>query len=280
MQQDKKNADDDNDDEGDDCVASNSKPVLHPKKSSAIYRYFSMKFRSDKLPSPSDSQSSPAHAVVADDDEIDFEIFNRIKTKCKRFDSCDFLQRIVAALKYYEVNGKDKFIEFCHEYYSTQCLNDYNHLLDTHRSETAQIAAKYQLRCESMHSCERSKRHFRDRAEEKSNDENESCFVEIFDQIHFALCHLRESGYRLDDVEENENLNYLTTIDIRTSTMMREIRSKRLASQAIDHRLSDTTGNKYNIVVNDNENDEVDAPSEDEEEDEEKEPQISATTRT
>ena len=55
--------------------------------------------------------------------------------QCRGIDNCSYLKRLKVALKYYELNGADKVIEFCTDKYSSQCLEDYIHFVCVPRVE-------------------------------------------------------------------------------------------------------------------------------------------------
>eukprot|EP00483_Globobulimina_turgida_P010624 UN10645 len=155
--------------------------------------------------------------------EIDFKIFKTDTTKCNIDDNedeivknCDHLLRIAYCLRYYQLlcqkesdlNAQQILIEFCSDSY-LMCLSDYIHLMTKHSETETLNKISYDLQkchnmeiCANMNDCKWTKRHYRNREDEKNN--NNHFYLNIFDTIHFYIFHLESLGLR---VIINENLN-------------------------------------------------------------------------
>ena len=192
---------------------------------------------------------------------IDLKIFKDKKEECHGVGDCDHLLRIIAALKYYELNGKDEFIEFCVKNYSSQSLEDYIHFICAHRNDLNEIANHNDFKCDNINHCQRTLRHFRERNDDKESAEYDLFYVQYFDTIHFCLYHLEQFGLRVS-INNNNNNNdddmdnkqddgdYLNCVDKQIGKIQKEIKSKIAKCNIYSNRLDNTKNNKFNIMVN------------------------------
>ena len=151
--------------------------------------------------------------------EQDIEPYKGLEDKCSRYPNlikgCDALQRLINALTYYhemntagDISDKDEFDKFLLESYRDSLLNDYNHLIQDHRTDIKDIHDimqnndKYsQIKCENVNKCKYSMRHnqrqYNQHDSNNSNDDMMNFYRLCMDSLHFYLNHLFEAGLRI-----------------------------------------------------------------------------------
>eukprot|EP01084_Bolivina_argentea_P318112 551605_1 len=116
---------------------------------------------------------------------------------------CGYLSRITKALKYYECNGNDKFLQFCNQFNSPKIVDDYISLMNTDFSEIQQICKETcninTMNCQMMEhgQCVIVQRHFRDRNAYDPEKHNPHFYLEMFDTIHVYLRHAKQFPFAL-----------------------------------------------------------------------------------
>eukprot|EP01084_Bolivina_argentea_P310852 537974_1 len=173
------------------------------------------------------TQSSSKAVVTSFEATIDFQIFDNKIEKCDTLDTCHELNRILNALKYYQLITKDSndhkqigmktFTEFILQQYNYY-LDDIIHLICVHSKELQEIneiiIPQFHFQeCNILH-CALTRRHYYGRQEVKQQlknnitpDDSESTFIaETFDQVHYYIFHLFQAGLRsLKKNKNNEN---------------------------------------------------------------------------
>eukprot|EP01084_Bolivina_argentea_P295563 508891_1 len=213
--------------------------------------------------------------------KIDFESFQSTESKCNAsqqdlniVQNCTYLIRIVGALQYYQLllrgrkdnsSGKAVFIEFMHEIYGHQCLNDYIHLICQHNDDLNAISAvlkeEYHLnveQCQQKFGCVYSVHHY-SRRDDKSEY---NFYIDLFNTIHFCIFHLEIMGLRsqlnstvdMNDAPLNLDLN---CIDSQFSTLQKEIAMKRNHIHLNSDRINPDKNTKFNISVEEQFNDTI-----------------------
>ena len=192
----------------------------------------------------------------------------QLGTKCKS------IQRIMGLLDYHSVmlhapkhkksrtsNVDDVFLDFCDRYYPmTDLLRDYIHFLCHHSDfeSRTEIASKLQDQCPRVGTCTGSQRHFRDRRDvDGQYSAKELQFeVEIADTLHFNICHLEETGLRIDmkairdeiDKMKEDERDENVLVDAVMKRMAQEIKEKKKNALFLSERYDGNT--KFNISAN------------------------------
>ena len=206
---------------------------------------------------------------------MDFAIFKNIgdDDKCNGtlYKECKAVDRIIAALEYYEhlvlspfaANYGDDprlvFDSFCRDRYPKKVLlNDYIHWVLNHNDSEALMLMRKRLHflCESAKHCGATTRHYRDRR----NDANEadsvdaSWYTDKMDCIHFNVRHLHEVGLRLsaetlqpqsgpDDTKENDSYSKNAALQ----RMTKELKTKRAVFS--NQRLNSAKNAKFTMQI-------------------------------
>ena len=138
-------------------------------------------------------------------------MFENIGIECKSstrniINKCDYLQRLIHALKLYDNNDKTQLISLCTTKYGIQLLDDIKHVLSNHSNQYNQIKTEmieiYNLTNCDIEQCLHSLRHFnRKRHDDINGNDNEydekiSLYLQELDSLHFNLMHLYQTGYR------------------------------------------------------------------------------------
>ena len=209
-------------------------------------------------------------------ESIDLKLFEQNEQrKCICFSDCSHLLRIMSSLKYYQLlispsslssssykgrSGRDVFIQFCDEIYSTQCLEDYIHFICEHSNDINKIIDGLESKCNNINECEWTQRHFRNRNySQKENEKDEyNFYIDIMDTIHFYLYHMEDMGLRVtnnNDIksdDDDDNDGYLNCYDQQIDKIQKQIQLKKSKCNLQINRLNNTNNSKFNIMTNNN----------------------------
>ena len=206
---------------------------------------------------------------------MDFSVFEHVEDddECngKQCEKCKAMERIVAALKYYQhlvlspntkKYGDDPrltFNSFCEMLYPKGVmLNDYIHWVLNHKDEESIKDIRKQLNyvCDSAKKCGATTRHYRDRRQDgnASDEEEANWFIEQMDLMHFNIYHLHELGLRVaaevlesevapDDEKQDESQLF----DLAMKRMAKEMRAKQKAFG--NERLDGSANTKFSLTV-------------------------------
>eukprot|EP01084_Bolivina_argentea_P268392 455847_1 len=173
---------------------------------------------------------------------------------------CPHLLRIIHGLKYYHTlletsttnNTNTQFIDFCQQNYSTQCLDDYIHVISTHAETESLTKIRNYIHndhniniCTNIHECKSIQRHYRNRNDAtKSNPDKYSFYLEIFEAIHCYIFHLETLGFRISSDIEYKQSKY----DDELNCDDFELRNLK---QAIENRMKESNKLKNMCKMND-----------------------------
>eukprot|EP01084_Bolivina_argentea_P122799 217611_1 len=137
---------------------------------------------------------------------------------CISIDHCLCIQRMIAALHYYEKwngdNYKHDLVEYCEQTYEQFMVDDYNHILIHHECDIELLHNYIKTNFESLLSCDINtckmyQRYNRDREKYSKwndiNDQNIMFYRDLLDQMHYYLLHIFETGLRItkDDIQKH-----------------------------------------------------------------------------
>eukprot|EP01084_Bolivina_argentea_P299052 515466_1 len=189
---------------------------------------------------------------------------------------CAYALRISKALKYYQLllsqtlssSSTQIFLAFINNSYS-MFIDDYIHLISEHSNDIMAINKDLQtnhgFKCD-ISNCQITRRRYENRNEGVNNnntlDHNMHC--ELFDNIHFYLIHLEDSGLRMNlllstnkGVTDNDNANdskeddYLNFIDNQFKQQCQKMKLKRKQWGLLGFdRLNNEKNTKFNIMAN------------------------------
>eukprot|EP01084_Bolivina_argentea_P193168 331447_1 len=188
-------------------------------------------------------------------DLIDVHLVQQSEQKCDGFTKCNSLQRIMEVLLYYNkvsTNNPQQFIDFCEKYYSKQYLEDYTHFISVHSKQSFEIEPK----CANIDNCLMTQRHYRDRTINENDNSLPNKYIDIFDTIHFYICHINECALRVT-INNNDIKRINDTDDINNcrdsviAAIQKEIETKKKQSGSFK-RLDNTKNSKFNIMQNNN----------------------------
>eukprot|EP01084_Bolivina_argentea_P291449 500914_1 len=181
-----------------------------------------------------------------------------IDKKCDGSDTCQAIQRLIPALSYYhQVSDRpSKFIDYCNKHYSKQYLEDYIHFISLHKNNRHEIQQNTKHRqCSNVNSCTSTLRHYRDRERiriENKNDQVSHMCIDIFDNLHFYIYHMEETGLRLsmnkiDDHKDDFHNDDSKLKDEKIAAIQKEIEIKQKKCGEFK-RLDGTKNSKFNIL--------------------------------
>ena len=219
-------------------------------------------FQINKRPKDDESDS--------DGESNDLTIFTLKGTDCSIVDNecnikhCQYLQRLVIAMRMSMDLKDDKFLEFSENVYGHQLLDDYDHLLSSHGEQLDEI--KNELLSEhgfaacSPRNCEFSVRHFSNgRREEKDEDGHTLFYKEQYDSLHLNLFHLYEIGYRFrfrlnleakEKEEDHDDHDDTKCVDHEFAEMVSKVHGDRDKYHDTFGRFESESTNKYNLNLN------------------------------
>eukprot|EP01084_Bolivina_argentea_P259435 437744_1 len=176
--------------------------------------------------------------------DIDVSIFTQMDKNCnlnhnnKLINNCTHLHRIIHALKYnqlllsdYNQFTQNKFIEFCRGEYK-MCVEDYIHFIMKHSDCKSlpkivnELKNIYDFQICGNLQCKWSKRHRRDRDDEKHFNQNDY-FIDLYDTIHFFLFHVEMAGLRSSIINEQDKYKDQYTKSIEKNKNEYEFRKKK-----------------------------------------------------
>ena len=200
---------------------------------------------------------------------------------------CDYLQRMLDALKYYRLlkmdnddpstNTNEVFISFCNTAY-TQLLNDYQHIIATHEPHLEELNNQI-LNDDNYGKCKYSECNLSRRSNDNSIrkpshqqsiadqtgeinkiDPKFVFYREILDSMHYYLWHLFEVGMRINskDLVETDQENEIEGtqhMDKRFATIADHVRNKRTKRRDSTRFGDDNTNNKFKLNVTDKKHD-------------------------
>eukprot|EP01084_Bolivina_argentea_P145990 255758_1 len=167
---------------------------------------------------------------------IDLEIFREYKHECNGHNKCSYLSRMICALRYYQLQTGTTFIEFCVDVYGQQCLDDYIHFICNHINNINQLNNN-NCKCTNITRCKFRTNHLRKRNEAaKNSNEKYNFYIDIFDSIHFCLFHLKDTGFRMqiNDTEDQNDLKRQNDL-FGFHRLQKPIRSKFIIQQSLSY---------------------------------------------
>eukprot|EP01084_Bolivina_argentea_P113052 201577_1 len=189
---------------------------------------------------------------------INTNIFENDDQNCNGYDDCSSITRLMTILLYYSKTysqNPNEFIDFCDKYYAKSYLKDYIHFICIHKNDINKNETENET-CRMVSTCSSTTRHYRDRTnEEMKTDENgetqQRLYVDIFDSIHFYMCHMAECGLRIsineDNIKDIVDDEYSNCQDEVIAFIQNEIERKQ-AKCGLFKRLDNTKNSKFNIM--------------------------------
>ena len=187
--------------------------------------------------------------------------------------NCNYLQRIAAALQYYQlicqnIVPKKQLIQFCQEIY-TNFLDDYYHFIKCHHSHIKSIReelhAQYSIEECNINQCGVITRHYRSECEttyrtiqneaefDVNVNEDILCtfYEDCFDRIHHHINHLHRIGMRIENRETTETIDDTMSdgIDEAFKAMRKIIFDRRREFGSNRYERLQCNQNKFNVVI-------------------------------
>ena len=177
---------------------------------------------------------------------------------------CTATKRLFAALKYYQHMNSNQslFTEFMNDVYSTQCLDDFNHLVLHHGNDLEAMTQSVRddtefERCNDLMRCAYTQRHHRAiRRKRRGSAELNDCFyAQTMDSLHFWLFHQFDVGLRVqtegaadDDADQHDDQETRSRehYDAKLSRFGREIAARTANSSSFERYGG---GNKFEMKV-------------------------------
>lgn len=209
--------------------------------------------------------TSITQRYIEDESKDDKLIDNKIN-KCKEL-KCDYLQRIIYAIKFYHnidiIKDQIELIKFVNNKY-IEFINDYHHILFVHENDIEEIhnllLTKYNESPCKLNTCYRVSRNIRNLQEEEivnydidNNQENNielTFWINLFDSLHCYFLHIYDYGYRIPHnfkMQSIQNEDDDDDDDIYFKKIKEYImNSKKILDRANDNLILDTF--RYNLI--------------------------------